>query len=128
METELLKHFDALTVRKGYTTRSEAIRDLVRDALVDEGIREDRGMVYGSLTIVYDHHKRELEHKLTHLQHHHQDSIIATTHVHIDHDNCLEVILLKGSASVLKSISQKVISMKGVKHGKLAITSALKGL
>lgn len=128
METELLRHFDTLIAKRGYTNRSEAIRDLVRDSLVDEGIREDKGTVYGSLTIVYDHHKHELEHTLTHLQHRHQEFIIATTHVHIDHDNCLEVILLKGSASALNSIAQKVISMKGVKHGKMTITSPLKGL
>jgi len=88
----------------------------------------NKGTLFGSLTIVYDHHQHDLEHKLTHLQHHHHDSIIATTHVHIDHDNCLEVILLKGTAASLQTLANKVISFKGVKHGKLTMTSSLKGL
>lgn len=125
MEENLLKQFDNLIIQKGYTNRSEAMRDLVREKLVEENIHKTKGEVFGALVFIYDHHKRELEKTLTNLQHDYFQNIISTTHVHIDHDHCLEVILLRGKALLVKSIAEKIISLKGVKHGKLTLTSSI---
>lgn len=126
MEENLLRQFDELIEKKSYSNRSEAVRDLVRNALVSESIQKIKGNIFGVLVFIYDHHKRELEKELTNIQHNHYHNIIATTHVHIDHDNCLEVILLKGISSKVKTISEKIISLKGVKHGKLTLTTTIK--
>ncbi len=127
MEEDLLHQFDCLIEQKGYTNRSEAVRDIVRDALVEESVKTPDGIVYGALVFIYDHHKRELEKSLSNLQHDYYENIISTSHVHVDHDHCMEVVLLKGKAVVLKTIAEKLISFKGVKHGKLTLTMALQG-
>jgi CopG family nickel-responsive transcriptional regulator len=126
MEDNLLKQFDNLINQRGYTNRSEAVRDLVREKLVEEGVNQTKGKVFGALVFIYDHHKRELEKTLTNLQHDHFQNIISTTHVHIDHDHCLEVILIRGKALLVKNIAEKIISLNGVKHGKLTLTSSIK--
>jgi len=126
MEGELLRQFDELILKKGYTNRSESIRDLVREKLVDESIESAKGSVIGALVFLYDHHKRELEKSLSNLQHEYYKNIISTSHVHVDHDNCLEIVLLKGNAPTLKAIAEKLLSLKGVKHGKLTLTTSLK--
>jgi CopG family nickel-responsive transcriptional regulator len=125
MEDALLHQFDHLIARKGYTNRSEAVRDIVRDKLVEESIEMEHGNVFGALVFIYDHHKRELEKSLSNLQHDYFQNIISTSHVHVDHDHCLEVVLLKGNAKVLKNITEKLLSYKGVKHGRLILTAAL---
>ncbi|MDI6765471.1 MAG: nickel-responsive transcriptional regulator NikR [Bacteroidota bacterium] len=125
MEKSLLAKFDKLIGKKGYTNRSEAIRDIVRDKLVEENIQESTGEVFGALVYIYDHHKRELEKSLANLQHDYYRNIISTSHVHLDHDHCFEVILLRGEAGTLKKISEKLLSFKGVKHGKLTLTTSL---
>jgi CopG family nickel-responsive transcriptional regulator len=125
MEDDLLHQFDHLITRKGYTNRSEAVRDIVRDKLVEESIETEHGNVFGALVFIYDHHKRELEKSLSNLQHDYFHNIISTSHVHVDHDHCLEVVLLKGNAKVLKNIAEKLLSYKGVKHGRLTLTTAL---
>jgi len=124
---ELSQRFDALCRRKKYTNRSEAIRDLIRHALVEEEIEGD-ALVIGVLNLLYDHHKRELQEKLTLFQHNHHDKFISTTHVHLDHDNCLEVILLKGQAREIKLIADQMIAVTGVKHGQVYLTSTGKEL
>lgn len=126
MEDNLLKQFDNLIGQRGYTNRSEAVRDLVREKLVEESVHQTKEEVFGALVFIYDHHKRELEKTLTNLQHDNFQNIISTTHVHIDHDHCLEVILLRGKASLVKNIAEKIISLNGVKHGKLTLTSSIK--
>ena len=126
MEDDLLRDFDHLLQEKGYTNRSEAIRDLVRDTLIEESIQSPSGLVYGALVFMYDHHKRELEKSLSNLQHDYYENIISTSHVHVDHDHCMEVILLKGKASKLKTIAEKILSFKGVEHGKLTLTKTIK--
>jgi CopG family transcriptional regulator, nickel-responsive regulator len=126
MEDDLLHQFDHLIARKGYTNRSEAVRDIVRDKLVEESIETERGNVFGALVFIYDHHKRELEKSLSNLQHDYFHNIISTSHVHVDHDHCLEVVLLKGNAKILKNIAEKLLSFKGVKHGRLTLTTALR--
>ncbi|PLX29509.1 MAG: nickel-responsive transcriptional regulator NikR [Ignavibacteria bacterium] len=124
---ELMKKFDRLVKRKRYPNRSEAIRDLIRRELVHEEIASDKN-VAGVLSLLYDHHKSAIAEKLTALQHDHHQSIISNTHVHLDHDNCLEVILLHGRAKDIKKFADGIISIKGVKHGGLHLTSAGAGL
>ena len=127
LDHHLLDDFDALIRRKKYTNRSEALRDLIRDNLVDQQWREDIETV-GTVTFVYDHHVRDLTRKLTHLQHDFQGQIIAGMHVHLDHDHCLEVLVVKGKGSQIKKVADALLSVKGVKHGKLAMTTTGKGL
>ena len=123
MEEGLLHQFDHLIEQKGYTNRSEAVRDIVRDTLVEESVKTPGSIVYGALVFIYDHHKRELEKSLSNLQHDYYENIISTSHVHVDHDHCMEVVLLKGKAVGLKAIAEKLLSFKGVKHGKLTMTT-----
>lgn len=119
----LLKQFDKLIKKKKYPNRSEAIRDLIRRELIKEEIDSD-AEVAGVLNILYDHHKYALSEKLNSLQHEYYESIISSTHVHLNHDNCLEVILLKGKAKNIKKFADQIISVKGVKHGDLHLTSS----
>ncbi|MGQ9488285.1 MAG: nickel-responsive transcriptional regulator NikR [Armatimonadota bacterium] len=125
---ELVDAFDHLIESKGYRTRSEAVRDLMRDALVESEWESDTGEVVGTVTIVYDHETRELARKLTHLQHHHLDSIVCTTHVHLDAHHCMEVVVVRGSAEEVRAIADRLISTRGVKHGKLVYTTTGKSL
>ncbi len=127
IETDLLTRFLRLAKKRGWTNRSEAIRDLMRDALVREEWQSDAEIV-GTITIVYDHHKRELTDRLTSIQHDHHDAVIAATHIHLDHDNCLEMIAVRGKGSVVQSIADALIGVKGVKHGKLTATTTGKRL
>jgi len=122
MENDLLATFDKMIDKRGYTSRSEAIRDFVREKIVEEGINDPDAMAFGVLSFVYDHHVRELESKLTDFQHAHFKSIVSTSHIHIDHDSCLEVIILKEKAGKIGVISDKILSYKGVKHGRLSLT------
>jgi len=115
--------FDQLIGARGYTNRSEAFRDLIRDMLVQQTWERPDSNVVGTVTLVYDHHVRLLNEKLTDLQHSHFHHILSTLHVHLDHDNCLEVLVVKGRVSAVKKIADALISTKGVKHGRLTITS-----
>lgn len=128
LDEKLLDGFDRLISKKGYTNRSEAIRDLIRDSLVKDEWEEDTRETVGTITLVYDHHTRELTHTLTDLQHQHHKSIISTTHIHLDQHNCLEVLVVKGKGRDIKAIADKVIGTKGVKHGKLSATTTGRSL
>ena len=121
LDEELLEPFDALCAVKGYSNRSEAIRDLIRKALVAEEWQQADGQGAGTLTLVYDHHN--LARRLTQMQHDEHDIIIATLHVHLDHHNCLEVLILKGEAARVRALADKLISCKGVKHGTFSGTT-----
>ena len=123
LDEELLEPFDALCAVKGYSNRSEAIRDLIRKALVAEEWQQADGQGAGTLTLVYDHHKNDLARRLTQMQHDEHDIIIATPHVHLDHHNCLEVLILKGEAARVRALADKLISCKGVKHGTFSGTT-----
>ena len=125
---ELVEAFDRLTRGKGYRTRSEAVRDVIRDYLVAQEWEGVRGHVVGTVTIVYDHETRELTHVLTELQHQFHDAIVCTTHVHLDEHNCLEVIVVKGRSDQVRAIADRLISTRGVKHGKLMCTTTGKKL
>jgi CopG family nickel-responsive transcriptional regulator len=124
IDEDLLARFDDLIAGRGYTNRSEAFRDLIRAELVDEAWKEPDREVVGSLTLIYDHHVRMLSDKLLDLQHELHDAILSTLHVHLDHDNCLEVLLIRGKAKKVQDFANSIISTKGVKHGKLTVTSA----
>ncbi|HTY64411.1 MAG TPA: nickel-responsive transcriptional regulator NikR [Acidobacteriota bacterium] len=124
MEKSLLREFDLLCEEKGYETRSEAIRDMIRNMLVEKQLGNENTDGVGTLTLVYNHHQRELEEKLTEYQHQHLHSIISTVHIHLTHHLCLEVMLLKGKAKEIKRIADALIATKGVKHGKLVLTAA----
>ena len=123
LDEELLEPFDALCAVKGYSNRSEAIRALIRKALVAEEWQQADGQGAGTLTLVYDHHKNDLARRLTQMQHDEHDIIIATLHVHLDHHNCLEVLILKGEAARVRALADKLISCKGVKHGTFSGTT-----
>jgi CopG family transcriptional regulator, nickel-responsive regulator len=128
IENPLLEKFDDLLKRKGYSSRSEAIRDLIRDSLVNEDWQSSAAETVGTITIVYSHKTRELPDTLTDLQHHYHSSIISTMHIHLDEHNCLEAIVVKGRARDIKTIADRLIGTKGVKHGKLTVTTTGKGL
>jgi len=128
MEKSLLKSFDELISRKGYTNRSEAVRDLIRDRLVEEEWRGGEKEMIGTITLVYNHHTRGLSDTLTDLQHHFHELIISTMHLHLDEENCLEVLAVKGRADKIKAVADKLISVRGVKHGKLTMTTTGKEL
>jgi CopG family nickel-responsive transcriptional regulator len=120
----LLKKFDQLIEKRGYTNRSEAFRDLIRSELVQEVWETSEAVVFGTVTLVYDHHVRLLTEKLTELQHKFHSSILSSMHVHLDHDNCLEVILVKGKAPVVQKLANSLIATKGVKHGRFTATTS----
>jgi CopG family transcriptional regulator, nickel-responsive regulator len=124
IDADLLDKFDKRIERRGYTNRSEAFRDLIRDDLIAEHAESPAKPVVGTLTLIYDHHVRLLNEKLTEMQHEHHQAIISTMHVHLDHDNCLEVLVLRGKAGDVRSIADRLMSTKGVKHGRLVITTA----
>jgi len=128
IDDRLLKRFDDLISEKGYVNRSEAIRDLIRGALVEDAwAREDEETV-GTVTLVYDHHTRDLADKLTEQQHSHHEAIVSALHVHLDAHHCLEVVVVKGKAKSVKRLADELIGTKGVKHGKLVTTTSGEGL
>jgi len=128
LEKELLSKFDRLCNERKYDNRSEAIRDLIRDELVREEWTKTKGEVSGVISLVYDHHKRELVDHLINIQHDHQGIIIASQHIHLDHDNCLEVVVIKGKANEIKNLAARLRSVKGVKHGELVMTTVGKDI
>ena len=122
LDERLLAKFDRLIGGKGYANRSEAIRDLIRESLVREQWELGNVDAVGTLTLVYDHETRELEERLTELQHAHYRTIVSTLHVHLDAHHCLEVLILRGKAALLKSIADRLIGTRGVKHGTFSAT------
>ena len=127
LDSELLARFDRAIAKKGYGSRSEAIRDLVRDHAVASDLATGR-VVLGTLTLVYNHHQPRLSQRLIEAQHHYHGKVLAVTHVHLDHRNCLEVIIVKGRGSEVQKLADQLLSLRGVKHGKLVITTTGKRL
>lgn len=121
LDDELLATFDAFIARQGYENRSEAIRDLLRERLEAGGDVEDAEAKHavGCLSYVYNHHQRQLPQRLTQAQHDHHDFVLTTLHVHLDHDNCLEVVLLRGPTRDLRAFAEATIAETGVRHGRL---------
>jgi CopG family transcriptional regulator, nickel-responsive regulator len=120
---ELLARFDQRIAEAGYTNRSEAIRDIIRDYLVQREWREPEGEVIGTITLVYDHHVSRVEGRLTDVQHDYHDITRCASHVHIDADNCVEVIVVQGPAARLRELADTLIGTRGVKHGQLVCTT-----
>jgi len=123
IDSLLLRKFDELIEERGYTNRSEAFRDLIREELVQKSWESPEADVVGTVTLVYNHHVRMLSEKLTSMQHDHHKNILSTMHVHLDHDNCLEVLVVKGKAKNVQKIADGLISTRGVKHGRLTLTT-----
>lgn len=123
IDEDLLAKFDQLIERRGYVNRSEAVRDLVRNELIQESWQNSKKEMFGTVTLVYDHHVRLLTGKLTEIQHRNHTCIIASMHAHLDHDNCLEVILLRGKAATIQKLADALIATKGVRHGRFTATT-----
>ncbi len=122
MDEKLLTQFDDYIGHRGYSNRSEAVRDLIRKMLVNEEWEQDSEVV-GVVTLVYNHHQPQLQEKITELQHEYHHQITSTTHVHMDHHNCLEVTIVKGRASQVRELAEKLIALRGVKNGNLTMSS-----
>jgi CopG family nickel-responsive transcriptional regulator len=124
----LARELDRMAREKGYNTRSLAIADMIRAQLVEHRQQKGNAEIAGSITLVYDHHRHHLQDLLTDLQHDHRGVIISSLHAHLDHDNCLEVLAVRGNAAEIKKLADELIAAKGVKHGKLVITTTGKDL
>jgi CopG family transcriptional regulator, nickel-responsive regulator len=127
LDKELSERFDEFIRRKAYTNRSEAIRDLIRQDLVEQEWLHG-GEVAGAITLIYNHHKRELLNKITDIQHDFQNSIISAQHIHLDHHNCLEIIAVKGNPAEVQKLASMLKAVKGVKHSTLSMSTTGKAL
>lgn len=125
---DLLKKFDYFLKKKNYSNRSEGIRDLIRQELVKEEWNKEEGEVVGAITLIYDHHKRTLLNKIIDLQHNFQKVIISSQHIHLDHDNCLEIVAVKGLPKEIKRLADRLKALKGVKHTSLSMSTTGKDL
>ena len=123
LDSELLRRFDRFIAQRGYENRSEAFRDLIRDRLVGSAVVSPDAMVVGTVTLIYGHHTRLLPEKLTDIQHENHEVVISTLHAHLDHDTCLEVIALRGKSRSVQELADRLISTKGVQHGRLVMSA-----
>lgn len=128
LPASLLGQLDEVFERKGRGNRSQAMADIIRDFLVEESRKAGTEEIAGTITLVYDHHKQHVQAALTDIQHDHHDAIISTLHVHLDHHNCMEVLAVRGKANEIQKIADELIAAKGVKHGKLTVTTTGKGM
>ncbi len=127
LDREILERFDKLIKERNYSNRSEAIRDLIREEFVKrEWIEGDD--VAGAIVLIYDHHRKDLLYKITDIQHNYQRLIISTQHIHLDHDNCLEIIAVRGNPNEVRQLADKLKAIKGVKHGNLSMSSTGKDI
>jgi len=122
LDSDLLNRFDRLIAQRGYTNRSEAFRDLIRDQLVSEKTATPNAAVVGTVTLIYDHHSSGISEKLTELQHAHHELVVSTSHAHLDHDSCLEVLIVHGKSAKVAQFADRLIGLKGVQHGRLVMT------
>jgi CopG family nickel-responsive transcriptional regulator len=122
LDSELLKRFDRSIGQRGYTNRSEAFRDLIRDRLVTEQTAAPNATVVGTVTLIYDHHASGVSEKLTELQHAHHELVVSTSHAHLDHESCLEVLIVHGKSVQVEQFADRLIGLKGVQHGRLVMT------
>ena len=124
LDSDLLKRFDDFISRLGYTNRSEAFRDLIRDRLIVEQTASPGATVVGTVTLIYDHHSHGVTEKLTELQHAHNELVVSTSHAHLGHDSCLEVLIVHGKSGQVEEFAGRLIGLKGVQHGRLVMTVA----
>ena len=122
LDSDLLKRFDRSIARRGYTNRSEAFRDLIRDRLVTEQTAAPDATVVGTVTLIYDHHSHGVSEKLTEVQHQNHDLVVSTSHAHLDHESCLEVLIVHGKSARVEQFADRLIGLKGVQHGRLVMT------
>jgi len=122
LDSELLQRFDRSIEKSGYTNRSEAFRDLIRDRLVTERTAAPDAPVVGTITLIYDHHAHGVSEKLTELQHAQHELVVSTSHAHLDHDSCLEVLIVHGKSGKVAQFADRLIGLKGVEHGRLVMT------
>ncbi|MCX5803586.1 MAG: nickel-responsive transcriptional regulator NikR [Proteobacteria bacterium] len=127
LSKELLEKFDKLIKDKNYTNRSEAFRDLIRQEFIKKEWQEGEDIA-GAITLIYDHHRKDLLNKITDIQHNFQKVIISTQHIHLDHDNCLEIIAVRGNPVEVQRLADTLKSIKGVKHGTLSMSSTGKDI
>ena len=123
IEPILLEKFDRMMKKKGYTNRSEAIRDIIREHLIIEHVKDPSAEVIGTLTLIYDHHTGPLVDQLLEIQHDNYQEILTSTHIHIDHNTCLEVLVLSGKTQNIQKLADTIKALKGIKHGELVTTS-----
>ncbi|WP_027371073.1 nickel-responsive transcriptional regulator NikR [Desulfovermiculus halophilus] len=128
LDSDLLERFDKICEERCYQTRSEAIRDLIRKELVQKEWEDQNQEVTGTLTLVYNHHQSDLAQKMTEIQHQALDIIITSLHVHIDAHNCMEVLVLRGPVKDVRSVARRLTSTRGIKHGKLSLSTTGKDL
>ena len=122
LDSDLLERFDRSIEKSGYTNRSEAFRDLIRDRLVREQTAAPGASVVGTVTLIFDHHASGITEKLTEVQHAHHDLVVSTSHAHLDHDSCLEVLIVHGNAARVQHFADILIGLKGVQHGRLVMS------
>jgi CopG family nickel-responsive transcriptional regulator len=122
LDSDLLKRFDRSIAKSGYTNRSEAFRDLIRDRLVTAQTAAPDTTVVGTVTLIYDHHAGGISEKLTELQHAHHELVVSTSHAHLDHESCLEVLIVHGKSEQVEQFADRLIGLKGVQHGRLVMT------
>jgi CopG family nickel-responsive transcriptional regulator len=129
IDQDLLENYDRLINERGYATRSEALRDLIRDALIQQKIEMQTDIqALGSLTLVYDHHARNLAQEMGEIQHRFHDNILSVMHLHVSHDDCLEIVALRGIVSEIAELANALLSLKGIKNGKLFLTLPSSGI
>ena len=128
LDSDLLKQFDHSIEKSGYTNRSEAFRDLIRDRLVREQTAAPDATVVGTVTLIFDHHAHGITEKLTEAQHEHHDLVVSTSHAHLDFDSCLEVLIVHGKAAGVEHFADLLIGLKGVQHGRLVMSVPAHGL
>lgn len=122
LDSDLLERFDLSIQKSGYTNRSEAFRDLIRDRLVQERTAAPNAVVVGTVTLIYDHHAHGISEKLTEVQHQHHELVVSTSHAHLDRGSCLEVLIVHGQAALVQHFADLLIGLKGVQHGRLVMT------
>jgi CopG family nickel-responsive transcriptional regulator len=122
LDSDLLKRFDRSIRHRGYTNRSEAFRDLIRDRLVTQLTSDPDSTVVGTVTLIYDHHAHGITEKLTEVQHENHELVVSTSHAHLDHDSCLEVLIVHGKSARVAQFADRLIGLKGVQHGRLVMT------
>ena len=127
LEKKLLEKFDSFIRERNYTNRSEAFRDMIRQELIKKEWVEGEDIA-GAITLIYDHHRKDLLSKITDIQHNYQKLIISTQHIHLDHDNCLEIVAVRGNPAEVQRLADTLKSIKGVKHGTLNMSSTGKGI
>ncbi|MDI9401819.1 MAG: nickel-responsive transcriptional regulator NikR [Limisphaerales bacterium] len=125
LSPKLMEQLDKMMLQKGRANRSQLISEMITNQLIEHQSQQGQKEMAGTITLIYDHHAPNIQNELTQIQHDIHNCVLSTTHVHLDHDNCLEVLIVRGKANLIRSIAERILSCKGIKHGKLTITGLL---